>query len=286
MTTYGIEIECASPISRDQIAAHLQAAGIRAAHAAYSGRDYSLWQVKDDVTIPTDATRRHRAEIVSPVLTWGDPADDAAVQTVSRVLAEIGCKVLKPQGSRYSTGLHVHMQFDELTPASFARWVRQWHAHQSVTDSLVRSGRHAGGPNAAWCSVLDRRTVDRLANAAEQGDTQGVTQAAPSHGLAVNTQWWAQRGTLEIRQRDGSTNWKKILGWVAYINATRVHALEGTVYTGHDRDYLTWLVDQGYLTQQHREWAERNLGTTEHVARVESSARARLSNLRRLQGIA
>lgn len=289
MTTFGIEIECASPVSHRDVADALGRAGVRAVTAAYSGRDYTLWQVKSDVTIPTRPGHAYQVEVVSPVLTWDNPGDLAQLEAVCQVLTALDCKVYQPRGDR-SAGLHVHLQMDDLGPARLAAWFRAWGANQPTTDLLVRSGRHSGGPNAHWCRTWSGAMIDRAATAAESGDARRLTDVAASHGWAVNTQWFAQRGTLEVRQRDGSTNYRKIIGWVAYLMATKAHAESGHAFNG-SQDYLAWLVSMGFLSAEHREWAERrNCGggasaATIHATATTSTAQARLARLRSLQGI-
>ena len=288
MATFGVELECASPVSHADVADALRAAGVNAVTASYAGRDYSVWQVKADSTIPTSRSHRWQVEVVSPVLSWGDESSLAQLRTVCDVLGRLDARVLRPVGDR-SAGLHVHVQMDDLGPAGLARWIRSWAAFQSVTDSLVRSGRESGGAHARWCAVLAPRQINRIAEFAASGDARALSGVADSHGLAVNTQWFAQRGTLEIRQRDGSTNFAKIVGWVAYIMATRAHAESGHVFTG-SVGYLDWLVLMGYLSGEHRDWAERrNCGgartVAEHADGVQVVALDRLARLRQLQGI-
>ena len=288
MTTFGVELEHASPLSHSALADALSGAGLRAVTAGYSGRAYDRWQVKSDVTIPTNASARTQAEIVSPVLTWGDADSLAQLATACQVARDAGGRVLRPRGGS-SAGLHVHVSFQDLTPAQLAAWGRIWQGQQATTDSLVRSGREAGGPNARWCAVLTRSAWDRFCTAAGSGDRYGVTDAASGHHLAVNTQWFRERGTIEIRQRDGSLSFKKIVGWVAYIMATKEHARSGLAYTG-GQDYLSFLEDHGFITSEHRAWAERRTDggsapATVHAQQVTNAAQQRLARLRSLQGI-
>ena len=288
MTTFGVELEHASPISRERLAGALNTAGLRAVTALHSGRAYDRWQVKDDVTIPTSAATPERAEVVSPVLTWDDAASLEQLATACQVASDAGGRILRPHG-RYSAGLHVHVSFQDLTPAQLAAWGRIWQGQQATTDTLVRSGRETGGAHARWCAVLSDRSWDRFCTAAATGDRYGVSEAADGHHLAVNTQWFRERGTIEIRQRDGSLSFKKIVGWVAYIIATKEHARSGAVYAGQS-DYLAWLEDMGFLTAEHRAWAERRVDggaapATVHAQQVTSNAQQRLARLRSLQGI-
>jgi hypothetical protein len=256
--------------------------------AAYSGRAYDVWQVKSDATIPTSRDARYQVEIVSPVLTWGEGDSLAQLATVCQVAADAGGRILRPRGSS-SAGLHVHVSFQDLTPAQLVAWGRIWQGQQVTTDTLVRSGRESGGRNANWCRVLGSREWDQFCSAAGSGDRSGVAYSASGHHLAVNTQWFRERGTIEIRQRDGSLNFKKIVGWVAYIIATKEHARSGLVFRGQ-QDYLTWLEEQGFITADHRAWAERRTDggdapATTHAAQVTSAAQDRLARLRSLQGI-
>ncbi len=285
MTTYGIEIECASPVDRYMVRDALRSAGIHDAIVApYSGRDYSVWQVKFDTTIPTRRGLIHQIEVVSPVLTWGNDDHLSQVRIVSEVLTALGCRVLRPVGTR-TAGFHTHVSMSDLSPTNLASWFRSWHARQDTTDSLVRSGRERGGSYANWCAVLSESQIDRCATAAGNGDAVALSRAAASHNLAVNTQWFYERGTIEVRQRDGAINWQKQIGWVAYILATKEHAGSGSVYTGSGDGYLSWLVEMGFLSEDHRQWAERNVSVVTQADTVTDQARSVFGGLRMTQGI-
>ena len=291
--TFGIELEMASPLRHSQVADALNAAGLNipAIPASYSGRDYTKWQVKDDVTIPTNGRLPWKVEVVSPVLTWDDPRHLEDLATVTRVLNEIGARVLRPQSARRTAGLHVHMEMASIGQDALARWGRIWSSRQNVTDTLVRSGRERGGRYSEWCAVLSGSAWDRFVTAAQSGDARALTGVASSHGYAVNTQWFLERGTLEVRQRDGSINFRKIMGLVGYIRATRLHAESNATYRTTNGDYLSWLVDMGFLSEDHRRWAERR-GTgspapsapapTDPVAPATTDRLARLRSLQRV----
>ena len=285
MTTYGIEIECASPVDRYMVRDALRGAGIRDAIVApYSGRDYSVWQVKFDTTIPTRRGLSHQIEVVSPVLTWGNDDHLAQVRIVSETLTALGCRVLRPVGS-YSCGFHTHVSMADLSPGALASWFRSWHARQDTTDSLVRSGRERGGSHSNWCAVLTASMIDRCATAAGNGDARALARSASGHNLAINTQWFHERGTIEVRQRDGAIDWRKQIGWVAYVMATKSHADAQTVYTGSGDGYLAWLVDSGFMSEDHRQWAERNVSVMSAADMVTEQARSMFGGLRQTQGI-
>ena len=291
--TFGVEMECASPIQRQAIADRLNAAHLHipAVYAEWNGQDYTKWQVKSDSTVPVNHHVPHKVEIVSPVLTWDDPRHFEDLATVTRVLNEIGCKVLRPQGQSSTAGLHVHMEFASIGQDALARWGRIWSGRQNVTDTLIRSGRESGGRYANWCAVLSRSRWDRFVTAARSGDARALTGVASSHNVAVNTQHFMHRGTLEVRQRDGSINYRKIVGWVGYIRATRLHAESNATYRTTNGDYLSWLVDMGFLSEDHRRWVERR-GTgspapsapapTDPVAPATTDRLARLRQLQRV----
>ncbi len=121
--------------------------------------------------------------------------------------------------------------------------------------------------------------------AAGNGDARSLARAASGHNLAVNTQWFHERGTIEIRQRDGAINWQKQIGWVAYVLATKEHAGSGSVYTGSGDGYLSWLVEMGFLSEDHRQWAERNVSVVTQADTVTDQARSVFGGLRMTQGI-
>ena len=287
---YGVEIECSIPNfgsdPRSRIAADLRALGVNATATGYSGRDYTMWQVKSDCSLSPSSGHQGTAELVSPILTWGDDDSEAQLRTASEYLVTIGAKV------NNSCGGHVHIGVSHLDASGLANLIESYHYNQNAIDGLIAPARRGNGRSYCY-----RQSDSRMAATVQDIRTGGTTYVtyAGSHGNQINADWYSQRGTLEFRQRQSSINHYKILGWVGFLVGL-VHAAEAGVAlrddTASTEDLLLTMVEGEYLSPVLRDWV---LGTVPRVNTIESlaanitaartAATSRVSRLMRLQGV-
>lgn len=291
--TYGVEIECSIPSfgssPQDRIASDLRALGIRATSTGYSGRDYSVWQVKPDCSLRPSTGHQGTAEIVSPVLTWGSDEHDAQLRTVSEYLVSIGAK------TNASCGGHVHIYVGHLTAPQLATFVESYHFNQRAIDPLVSSSRRGSGAN--YC----QRRPDQYVRQAVQylRDPQYGTSRATyvgGHNTMINADWYADRGTFEMRQRQASVNHYKITGWVGFLVGL-IRAAEADVELRDEaqdtEDLLSSMVLGDFITPVLRDWVLGSVPRVntlpqivERLTVARAAASQRVSRLMRLQGIA
>lgn len=289
--TFGVEIECSVPFGgtdiqiRSRIADALNRAGVRTVTAQYSGRDYSVTQVKPDCSLTPSHNRGHRgtAEIVTRVLDFDNPADIRELQIISETLIGLGA-LINP-----SCGLHTHVSVANLTGDQLATFVETWHALQlPVTDDLImRDQRRARNGGQHYAQPMSDYQITRMAEYARAGERQYFASCT-AHSDNLNAQNYASRGTIEIRQQSGTVNWRKMIGWVGYL-----FGILAAIERGNDvpavstDDTLDYFVAADYLTAELREWAQGR-STSVNVGeanRAMAAAMPSMSRLMALQGM-
>jgi hypothetical protein len=230
--TFGVEIECYSPITRDAIAAKLNAAGVparaynHAEHATTSG-----WKVVTDGSLGRNAPAgMNGIEVVSPILRGEEGI--AQLTTVCNTLTAIGCVVNK------DCGLHVHVGARGASVAQLRNACKMFAKYESQFDAVVASSRRgdanryalsnvnilAGSTLEQKFSTLDSaRTVEALGKAMNGGFVR--VQYSPFRYRKMNLQSMATHGTVEFRQHAGSTDAAKIVAWVKLVTGFMATAM-------------------------------------------------------------
>lgn len=196
--TYGIEIETVG-ISESRAAQALSDAGINAREAGYSDHGYSAWLCKGDSSL--ESPNGQSVEVVSPILTWGNPDHYAQVERVMAVLSDAGARV------NASTGQHCHIGIGDLSRTEIVGISRYYAATQYSLDRWVAPSR------------IDSEWARRMPVAGSDWETYFVTRGYTSLGRysAVNLHPYGDRGTVEFRQRHGSLNARESLTWVGLM---------------------------------------------------------------------
>lgn len=207
---FGIEIECRRPqawnhVSRDsvqeRVAQALRDAGLRASSESYNHTTRSHWKVIYDASSDI--------EVVSPPLSGEAGLRD--VKTVMRTLRTLGFRVSA------SEGMHVHVDMDTMTGDDIATLVETYHARQAAFDSIVARNRRTTRGNVFCRGLADREVAD-IAASFRAG------RRAPQYTdryRTVNVRSFAQYGTVEFRQHQGSLNGSKAVAWVRLVVALR-----------------------------------------------------------------
>lgn len=294
--TYGVEIECSVPrdpqgrySTQDYVARGLQALGINAEVTGYSGRDYSRWQIKSDVSLSASSGHGGTCEVVSPILTWGDDESDRQLRVVSEFLTSIGAEANR------SCGGHAHVYVGHLTGAQLGRLITSYadEPNQRAIDNLIRRERQSSA-NHPYCRGISPNNLWYAVQGAEARDWYTMSSYLGGHSSNVNGDWYADRGTFEFRQRHGSTNWHKWKAWVGFLVALIRAAEDGHDVNSSSTDaMLDDLVASEYLAPVLRQWIVRGgaprVDTGDIATQVQaaqSAARQRVSRLMRLQGVA
>jgi hypothetical protein len=238
---FGLELEVAG-LDPYTAARALRAAGVDAQEEGYNHSTRSHWKVTTDGSVCG-------CEVVSPPLA---SLDD--LQTVCRTLTAAGGRV------DLSTGLHVHHEAVDLSPAALAYVVRLMAHCADDLDALLAPSRRLHGRASNWCRRMGATEVDRLAAAFLQLPTRGSAEArrhaARELGLggrpesryrALNVHSYGSYGTLEFRQHQGTLSARKVADWVTLGQAILAYAATVPATLPSAGTLVATLVAEGHL---------------------------------------
>jgi len=207
--TFGIELE-AYNVSRLTLVSSLQQAGIDAVCASYSGRNYSVWQIKTDSSI----CGQNGFEVVSPILSHNDVPQ---IETVVRIINELGGKV------NASCGMHIHWGVSDWSVKKFKNFTKRYVKFETAIDSIVPKSRR--GSQNRYCKTIirddyGRNLVSNINHTFKKIDKckslRQISQEV-THGKfsKLNTDVFFRSGTIEIRHHSGTLDIDKILNWIS-----------------------------------------------------------------------
>ena len=207
--TFGVEIETVG-LSEDEALHALARAGLSARTASYSNRDYSEWSIKGDASL--ESPTGEAAEVVSPVLTWGNPDH---YRQVART-----CAALRAAGARVNEtcGLHVHIGVSDLSRTELVGVVKAYTAAQDSMNRNIAPERVGSGWGKVYPDWTDptRRAYDGLSWDDLTSDFLARGYARDRY-MTVNLMPYADRGTVEFRAHNGTLNPRRILSWAGLV---------------------------------------------------------------------
>lgn len=205
--TFGIEIECLPPraLRSQEIAQQFETAGLRCVSEGYNHATRDWWKLTTDRSVmPTGnqgAQYRGDFEVVSPKVPGRDFARQVGLAT--------GTLNALPAQVNKTCGLHIHIG---LSPQQdnvgfFKRLVGHMSIHENHIDSLVAPSRR--GNAAFYCQSIApyKGRID------EATTVQEVIRRAPGKFFKLNLVRYSDRGTVEFRQHQGTTDPVKIEKW-------------------------------------------------------------------------
>jgi hypothetical protein len=224
MTTFGIELEIVPQAGfevgfKSRIVRALQAAGINANSAYYSGRAYNVWQVKDDssVSIRRNGTRWSGCEVVSPVL-------DAGEEAWSQI--KLVCDTLEANGAtaNVSCGMHVHVGISRMNATQVRNILLAYGTFAPEIESVLPRSRRDGGSSYRWCRRLwdnfsQRLVIQRLRECSTIEAMANTIAFRHSRYCAISLAAYNRIGTIEFRQHSGTANAAKALNWAKWCVA-------------------------------------------------------------------
>lgn len=194
---FGVEMEVVG-CDRYDLERELRARGLAVYNSGYTHQVMSSWK------IVTDASVMGGYELVSPPLKGRAGLDQL----------KKACAALDAAGARVnrSCGLHVHHDVSDLDTRAFGRLFRAWSNNQRNTDGLVAASRRG----SQWARPLTAAEV----LTAESLTSVDRTTAARHFGYvdryrSLNVAAFPRYGTVEVRQHQGTINFKKIAAWIA-----------------------------------------------------------------------
>lgn len=197
---FGVEIELTGP-SRSLIEAALTAHGIqvRSLHS-YTHTNGNMWELKPDGSVSGQCL-----ELASPKLRG--PEGFRQLEAVCTALNEVGATVDR------TCGLHVHHDMRGLTARQIKRQVLAFVERQHLIRRMVAPSRRGN----SYCSEWSPSHTQLLRDFHEARTLREIAYIGPRG--AINLQAYAAHGSVEIRFHGGTTNFKKIAGWVRFGQA-------------------------------------------------------------------
>ncbi len=222
--TFGVEIECNVP--RGAIREAAQVTGMAYEYEGYNHRDgHSYFKFVTDASVSGE----NAIECVSPVMkgAQGKSTLKCAVETLNRA----GATVNK------SCGLHVHIGAATLTPKQLANVFNNYYYLESLIDTfMARSRRRDTNP---YCrSLADHSALTRCES---MTDVKITLNCDRYH--KVNPMSYERHSTIEFRQHQGTTDYKKILNWVMFcgklVEWSKKNRLNANVTSVDEIPFLT-----------------------------------------------
>ncbi len=240
---FGIEIEAGNVPTHELESALNRAfaeAGLdmTAEQEGYNHITRSHWKITSDASV----NLRNAFEVVSPILQGQNGLDQ--LEVVCRTLNELGATV------NVSCGLHVHLNSTDLTVGEILSVYNRYADFGSQIDTVVSPSRR--GEGARYVSEINKLTgsyksKQRLANA--RGKYHKVN--------LVNV---SQRGTIEFRQHQGTTDYDKITHWLSFlqhfVEASRKFTTTSTPKNRVYNQIRTLFENNGYEVEYDRYYKE------------------------------
>ena len=209
--TFGVEIETVGLSEITALVAIESVVSARRAH--YSSRDYSAWSVKGDGSL--ESPNGEAAEIVSPVMEWGNADHYAQVERVTRALREAGARVNE------TCGLHVHIGASDLSRTELMGVVKAYTAAQDSLNHNISPYRLDSSWAKIWPSWEGPQTTIRYGDPTWESLRDAfIGGDYMDRYMTVNLAPYADRGTVEFRQHNGSLNARTILAWAGLCVST------------------------------------------------------------------
>lgn len=220
--TFGVEIEMLVP--RSTIVDKANEKGLNIRYEGYNHRDNkSYFKFVSDASIQGEDP----IECVSPVLRSTNGF--AKLKKCCEVINEAGAIVNR------STGLHVHIGAENLTDEQYASVFENYRHLEPVIDTFMARSRRAN--NSRWCATLRDHIISTA------WSKERIAEELGSRYHKVNAESYYRHKTIEFRQHQGSTDYKKISMWVKFcaklVEWSKTHLLDYDVDSIEDIEFLT-----------------------------------------------
>lgn len=197
---FGVEIECCTNLSALITACRNKGITLSDQMATYSHEAPSTWKAMGDGSVRYSGSvpSIRPVEIVSPILQGADGLRQLKLMT--EAMAEVGTVV------NQTCGLHVHHDAHDMTVANALRVAMNFNNAQAAIDKLVAPSRRG---QRQYCGPFLPHEVTRMQTATAIMDFPGDRY----RNINIAPAWRAHR-TFEIRQHQGSIEFKKIAAWI------------------------------------------------------------------------
>lgn len=195
--TFGVEIEC--NVARGAIHEAAQATGMIYEYEGYNHRDgHSYFKFTTDSSVLGE----NAIECVSPVMhgSKGKSTLKNAIETLNRAGASVN----------RSCGLHVHIGAAHLAQQQYANVFNNYYYLETLIDQFMAPSRRRN--YNVYCATLCNHSTltqcDSIESVQRELDNDRYHKLNP---MSFNC-----HKTIEFRQHQGTTDYKKILNWVMF----------------------------------------------------------------------
>ena len=236
--TFGIEIETASPVSRELLAERMQVIlgsdfQVKAERYNHSDTTENKWKIVSDATIRTTSTHPHQAEIVSPILKGQDGLDK--LEKVLDAMNECEVKVNK------SCGIHVHHDAEMLNTEQMVKLSQFYTFYETILDGLQPMSRRASNSynepmkyrksshtlfdemeskKSMHSWIARERSEDHKRENMRSAFAGTFPRACKLNILSA----YGTHGTIEFRHHSSSTEFLKLKNWIVLTQSMMVFA--------------------------------------------------------------
>lgn len=200
---FGVEIECIGPINNLVAAGAAIELDIRT--TGYTHQTTPYWKIVGDGSLRYSGSRVgfSTLELVSPILQGDDGRE--SLKKACEALLVVEAIV------NSSCGLHVHHDATHMTLPVMKRLARNYYRAQKAIDKLVSHSRRSA-MEAQYCHPIYSGELDQILGATTIGAITGYI----SRYKTLNLVAYSSHKTVEFRQHQGTTDFKKILNWVEF----------------------------------------------------------------------
>lgn len=240
---FGIEIETIRQ-TREQVARAIQSVVGGTVHHVGTPSSYDPWQVTDArgrawkvvADSSLNADRAHQAEVVSPILSYGDIAE---LQEVVRAVRRCGAKV------DASTAIHLHVDGARFDLAAVRNLIKMVNKQEQLIEHALGISR---ARKNRWCQGIDQDFLTRIERQPPRSFEDlnrawyGHLNTAPTHydssryrGVNLHNLWY--RKTLEFRWFEGSLHAGKVKAYIQFILALSAKAMTARASCSKRREF-------------------------------------------------
>lgn len=223
--TFGVEIECVMPRTRFEAVANAQ--GVPYRFECYNHTDgNSHFKFVSDGSLSRTAGREgDPIECVSPVL-------DGTKAGFDRL--EACCSALNAAGAyvNRSTGLHVHIGAAGMTGEQYVNVFKNYKALEPVIDTFMAPSRR----NNYYAAPLTEHRFEACHSVYDVLD-----EMRNDRYHKVNPCSYSRHSTIEFRQHQGTTNFKKIKMWVTFVSKLVAYSMNEVIGTCTGIDEIPFL---------------------------------------------
>lgn len=222
--TFGVEIEC--NVNRGAIRTAAETTGMSYEYQGYNHNDgHAYFKFVTDASVHGESP----IECVSPVLKG--IKGKSALRNALHTLNEAGASVNR------SCGLHVHIGAADLTPEQYSNVFANYYHLETLIDAFMANSRRRN--NNQYCKSV--RDHSDLKNCHSIEDVRRVLHRDRYH--KINPMSYDRHKTIEFRQHQGSTDYRKISNWVSFcgklVKWSKKNRLTADITTIDEIPFLT-----------------------------------------------